>query len=53
MADVDIDSFGEHDKTDSHPEDTGENFPITPRGESTWEPEREQCHSEERFKELN
>ena len=26
MADVDIDPFGEHDKTDSHPD--GENIPL-------------------------
>ena len=45
MADVDIDSFGDHNKTDSHPDDTGKNIPlplITPRGGSTWEPEHEQ-----------
>ena len=40
MADVDIDPFGEHDKTD---ETTDETFPLTPVGVgSTWEPEREQ-----------
>ena len=41
MADVDIDPFGDHDKTDSHP-DEGENIPLTPGGEmgggSSWEP---------------
>ena len=42
MADVDIDPFGEYDKTDSYPEDTGEKFLLIPRGESTWVPEREQ-----------
>ena len=42
MADIDIDPFGEHDKTDSHPDETGENIPHTPGGESSWEPEREQ-----------
>ena len=39
MADVDVDPFEEHGKTD---ETTDEAFPLTPRGESTWEPEREQ-----------
>ena len=28
MADVDIDPFGDHDNTDSHPDDTGENIPL-------------------------
>ena len=45
MADVNIDPFGEHDKTDLHPDDTFENIPlppITPGGGSTWEPEHEQ-----------
>ena len=45
MADVDIDPFGDHAKTDSHP-DEGENIPLTPGGGviggSTWEPESEQ-----------
>ena len=27
MAGVDVDPFGDHDKTDSHPGDTGENIP--------------------------
>ena len=38
MADVNIDPFGEHDKTDLHPDDTSENIPlppITPGGGST------------------
>ena len=44
MADVDIDPFGEHDRTESRPEEpTGENIPLTPvGGRSTWEPECEQ-----------
>ena len=46
MADIDIDPFGEHDKTDSHPDETGETIPLKPGGEvmggSTWEPEYEQ-----------
>ena len=42
MADVDIDPFGEHGRTE---EPTDENIPltpVTPVGGSTWEPEREQ-----------
>ena len=40
MADIDIDPFGEHE---SRPEETmDENIPLTPRGGSAWEPEREQ-----------
>ena len=45
MADVDVNPFGDHDKTDSHSDDTGENIPLPPvnPGEGgTWEPEREQ-----------
>ena len=43
MADVDIDPFGEHDRSESRPDETGENVPLTPvGGGSTWEPEREQ-----------
>ena len=48
MADVDINPFGDHDKTDFHPDDIGENIPLNPGGEmggSTWEPEREQVTS--------
>ena len=40
MADVDVDPFGDHDKTE--PEPMGENIPFTPVGGSTWELEREQ-----------
>ena len=40
MADIDIDPFGEHDRTESRPD---ENIPLTPvGGGSTWEPERKQ-----------
>ena len=41
MADVEIDTFGEHGRTEG-PID--ENIPLTPvtPGRSTWEPEREQ-----------
>ena len=45
MADVNIDHFGDHNKIDSHPDDTGETIPLNPRGaigRSTLEPEREQ-----------
>ena len=43
MADININPFGEHDKTDLHPEE-GENIPppVTPGGGSTWEPECQQ-----------
>ena len=40
MANIDIDPFGEHDRTE---EPTDENIPFTPvGGRSTWELEREQ-----------
>ena len=47
MADIDIDPFGEHDRTESRIDDhteTGKNIPFTPAGGGTptWEPEREQ-----------
>ena len=48
MADVDIDPFGEHDRTESRPDETDENIPftsVTPvegGGGSTWEPGSEQ-----------
>ena len=44
MADIDINPFGDHDKTDSHP-DEGENIPlplVNPVGGSRWEPDLEQ-----------
>ena len=39
--------FGNHNKTDSHPDETGENISLTPRGAEhvgggTWEPEPKQ-----------
>ena len=40
MADVDIDPFGEHDRTESRTDETGKNIPFTPVGGSTWEPDR-------------
>ena len=43
MADIDINPFGEHNRTESRPdESTGGNIPLTPVGGSTWEPEHEQ-----------
>ena len=46
MADVDINPFGEHDKTDSHLDETSENIPLTPGramgGGFSWEPDHEQ-----------
>ena len=54
MADIDIDPFKRHDRTESRADETGENIPIplvTPvgpggallggGGRSTWEPTRE------------
>ena len=45
IADVDIDPSGDHDKTDSNPDETGETIPFTPggviEGGSTLQPERE------------
>ena len=50
MADVDIDPFSEHGKTDEHL-DEGETIPLTPGeaigGGSTWRPNKK-CHLEER-----
>ena len=41
MADVDIDPFGEHGKTETRTDETGENIPLTPVGGGlTWEQER-------------
>ena len=40
MADVDIDPFGEHGKTESRTDETGENIPFAQVGggrSSTWE----------------
>ena len=45
IEDIDINPFGGHDKTDSHPDETGENIPLKPGGASrgsTREPEFEQ-----------
>ena len=49
MADMDINPFGKHNKTDAVPDkqpDTDETIPFTLggviEGGSTWEPEREQ-----------
>ena len=42
MADIDIDPFGEHDRTESRPDETeGKNILLTPvGGVSTWEPDQ-------------
>ena len=54
MADVDIDTFGDHGKTDSGPNEAGESIPLTPGGSMvggfTWETEREQEASSGRGK---
>ena len=42
IADVDIDPFSDHDKTDAQPDETGETISLIPGGGATWEPEREQ-----------
>ena len=45
MANIDINAFGKHDKTDAQP-DTDEKIPFTPggviQGKSSWKPECEQ-----------
>ena len=60
MADIDIDPFGEHDRTESRTDETGENISLTPVGGegSTREPTREretsfggERHENEIFKE--
>ena len=57
MADVDIDPFGEHDRTESRPEEpTDEHIPldpVTPGRSSTWEHVNRKHHLEENLKELN
>ena len=48
ITDVDIDSFSNHDKMYTQPDETGEIFPLNPGGGevmgggTTWEPECEQ-----------
>ena len=43
MADIDIDPFGEHDRTKSRPDKMeGENIRFSPVGGLTWEPEPKQ-----------
>ena len=32
MADIEIDPFGEHDRTESRTDETGKNIPFTPVG---------------------
>ena len=45
MADIDIDPFGDKDKIDTQPDETGETIPVNPGrvrgGGATWEPEQE------------
>ena len=56
MADIDIDPFSDHKKTDAQTGETGENIPLYPAGGgSSWEPEHEQETSfgGEKVKELN
>ena len=36
MTDIDIDQFGEDDRTESRADQTGESIPLTPVGRSTW-----------------
>ena len=44
MADVDINPFSSHDKTDVRPDETGKTIPLNPEGVEgcTWEPECKQ-----------
>ena len=46
MADIDIDPFAKHDRTESRTDETGENIPLSPVGGSTWEPEHKQERGE-------
>ena len=32
MADIDINPFGDHDKMDAQPDETGETIPVIPGG---------------------
>ena len=41
MADIDIDPFGDHDKTDTQPDEMGKTIPLNSGGGPTWEPECE------------
>ena len=52
MADIDIDPFGEHDRTESRTDETGENIPLTSVGGSTWEP-GQSCKSTEHEQETS
>ena len=50
MVDIDIDPFGEHDKMDGQPDETGKTIPFTLGGlfeGSIWEP---QCKQETLFR---
>ena len=49
MADVDTNPFGDHDKTDAQPDETGETIPLNPggAGEELLGNQCEKCHLEE------
>ena len=55
MADIDIDSFGEHDRTESRTDETGENIPLIPAGGQLGNQteESKKLHLEEKAIELN
>ena len=47
MADVDIDPFGEHDRTESRTDEPmDEHIPLIPGGRSTWEPGQSSASAE-------
>ena len=47
MADVDIDPFGEHDRTESRTDEPmDEHIPLIPGGRSTWEPGQSRASAE-------
>ena len=50
MADIDIDPFGDHEKTYAQADETGKTIPLNPRGvgEATLEPEHKQGTSHRR-----
>ena len=55
MADVDINPFREHDRTESRPHESiplSPVPPVTPIGGSTWEPEHEQERGESQITKL-
>ena len=51
MADVDdIDPFGDHDKPDDHPDETGKNIPLIPGGAMAGPPLEPDCKQEILFR---